>query len=216
MVIKGCGEFTEHLLGSVGDIYNRIISHPFNKKLSDGTLSGKSFREYLEQDILYLKEDTLAISITEQNAPPGDEKSFFYRLVTAGIDLEKALHKELSDSFGMHNNAVMNFACRNYSRFLVDTASGKTYAEAASALLPCYWIYQNAGLSAAENSVPDNPYQAWLDAYSGEVFTAYTLEYIQIVEKIAERSDKRTIGEMEYAFKTAVSHEFAFINSISL
>ena len=215
MLIKGCGPFTDSLWTSAEHIFKEIISLPFNRQMSSGTLSESSFREYLEQDILYLKEDTRAISITSERAPGGNEKDFFKRLVTAGIGLEEALHNELAGKFGISENIEMNFACREYSSFLISAAVNKTYEESAAALLPCYWIYQNAGLVTAAESAADNPYQVWLDTYSGEEFTAYTKEYIRIIEAASERSGSLLRQKMADAFLTAVKHELYLIKSIN-
>ncbi len=216
MLIKGCGLFTDFLWESVENIFNEIINLPFYRQLSLGTLPESVFKEYLQQDILYLKEDTKAIFITSERAPEISEKIFLKRLVTAGIALEEDLHNELSEKFGAAGNIHMNNACRSYSTYLVNTANKGLYEESVSALLPCYWVYQNAGLISAAASAADNPYQLWLDAYSGDQFTAFTGEYIRITEKIAERSDSRTKKFMENAFIRGTKYELEFIKSISV
>ena len=215
MLIKGCGEFTDSLWEKSGSIFDEIISLPFNRKLSDGTLPKAVFCRYLEQDILYLQEDTRAIAMTAERAPEGNEKLFFTELVTAGIALEEALHAELASAFGISVNAEMNKACRDYTGFLTGTAQNKSYHEAVSALLPCYWIYQNAGIVTASNAAPGNPYQAWLDTYSGDEFTAYTEQYIRITEAVAERAAQPERGKMADAFIAAARHELDFLKSIS-
>ena len=216
MLIKGCGSFTDSLWRQAAPVFNKIISHPFNRQLSEGTLPEKVFREYLQQDILYLAEDTKALSITAERAPEGDEKDFFKKLVTVGIELEKSLHKDLAENFGISESSCMNRSCREYCFFLLDSAVSGTYPEAVAALLPCYWIYQNAGLVTASAAADDNRYKAWLDTYSGEEFTAFTRQYIKIAERIAEKSDSLISTEMSDSFMAAAVYELKFLESLDI
>jgi thiaminase (transcriptional activator TenA) len=215
-MIKSCGDFTAQLWNDSSELFRTIVNHPFYTCLSSGTLLRDSLRQYLEQDILYLKEDTKAISLTSEKALKSEEKKFFSKLETAGIALEEVLHAELSSSFQLGLSSVMNPACRKYCEYLIKTASDKSYEESASALLPCYWIYQNAGIVALENSVAGNPYQSWLDTYTGEEFSLYTKEYLQIVENIAGRSDVKVRERMTKAFLFSVKCELDFIDCIEL
>ncbi len=215
-MIKDSGIFTQKLWEEAVSVFNNIISLPFYRQLSSGTLPEKVFRNFLEQDILYLKEDTKAIMITSEKAPRGRERDFFKKLSTAGIELEKSLHRELECTFGRSGSREMNTACREYCSFLTGTAEKRSYPEAASALLPCYWIYQNAGLRALETSVPCNPYSAWLDTYSGEEFTSYTEQFTGIVEAIAEREEEAVRAVMSGFFLEGVRHEYSFMKSIVL
>ena len=49
-------KFTESLWVSVGDIYDKILRHPFILELTEGTLDEEAFRFYVVQDALYLKD----------------------------------------------------------------------------------------------------------------------------------------------------------------
>ena len=46
----------------------------------------------------------------------------------------------------------------------------ESYPVVLAALLPCFWIYAEVGKDIVSKSVPNNPYQAWIDTYAGEEF----------------------------------------------
>ena len=198
------------------DDFRKIVSHPFNLQLASGTLNKEAFREYLEQDILYIREDARALALTAAKAPRKEEALFLSKLANDGIELEKALHVQLAESFPTRRNPGMNSACKAYSDFLLRTAAEKSYQESVAALLPCYWIYQSAGIETAGKSTTENPYQAWLDTYSGVEFANYTREFIQLVEGTARESEEAMRNRMLRAFLSSVAYELGFIQNIEL
>lgn len=206
-----CGDFTAFLWGSVDDLFSAILDHPFNREMAAGTLPQEIFRQYLEQDRLYLKEDNRALSLTAGRAILPDESAFFRELAGEGLALEEALHKELGDRFKMTPTPRKSRACREYGDYLVQTALKSSYEESVAALLPCYWIYQNAGKATALGAAEGNPYQSWLDTYGGDQFSHYSKAYVLLVEKVGLRSEKPVREKMIIAFRRSVEYELAFL-----
>lgn len=62
-------KFTESLWVSIGDIYDRILKHPFIRGLTDGSLDEESFRFYVIQDALYLKDFARGLALLGAKAP---------------------------------------------------------------------------------------------------------------------------------------------------
>ena len=61
--------FTGELWHSIEDVYARILDHPFPTGLTDGTLPKESFRYYILQDALYLREYARALSLQSLRRP---------------------------------------------------------------------------------------------------------------------------------------------------
>ena len=57
--------FTNELWRSITSIYNEILTHPFLRGLTEGTLTEERFRFYILQDAFYLREYARALSLTE-------------------------------------------------------------------------------------------------------------------------------------------------------
>ena len=82
-----------------------------------------------------------------------------------------------------------------------------------ASLLPCFWIYAEVGKDIVDNSIPNNPYQAWVDTYSGEEFNQAVRNVIATVDKVAARCDADTLEKMHHAYTTAAKLEWLFWDS---
>ena len=209
--LQPAGPFTAGLWRAAEPVLRRTTSSAFYRGLATGSLPAEAFGAFLRQDALYLRADTEAIRLTSALAPEGAERAFFAGLAAEGIELERALHERLAADFNTETDVEMNPACRAYSEYLLNTARSGSYAESAAALLPCYWLYQSAGLAAHGASEAGGPYADWLETYAGDEFTACTIKFIAVVEKIASRSDSEKRAGMRRAFMKSTGFEFEFI-----
>ena len=73
------------------------------------------------------------------------------------------------------------------------TAWSESYPVVLAALLPCFWIYAEVGKDIVNKSIPNNPYQAWIDTYAGEEFHTAVRNVIATVDKVAARCDADTL-----------------------
>ena len=62
-------------------------------------------------------------------------------------------------------------------------------------------------------SAPDNPYQAWVDTYSGEEFHTAVRNVIATVDRVAARVDADTLEKMHAAYTHAARLEWLFWDS---
>jgi thiaminase/transcriptional activator TenA len=61
--------FTESLWESIGEIYLKILKHPFIQGLTDGSLNEEAFRFYVIQDALYLREFSRGLALLGARRP---------------------------------------------------------------------------------------------------------------------------------------------------
>src|SRR5690606_3263532 len=79
----------------------------------------------------------------------------------------------------------------------------ESYPVVLASLLPCFWIYAEVGKDIVDNSTPNNPYQAWVDTYSGEEFHTAVRNVIATVDRVAARVDADTLEKMDAAYTHA-------------
>ena len=77
-------------------------------------------------------------------------------------------------------------------------------------LLPCFWIYAEVGKDIYAQSVPDNPYQAWIDTYAGEEFNESVRRVIAAVDAAAAVAAAETVRKMHAAYTAAAKLEWLF------
>jgi thiaminase/transcriptional activator TenA len=178
--------FTDQLWRGVADIYGAILTHPFLAGLTDGSLPQDTFAFYLVQDALYLRGYAQALATVASRAPDRPATEMFARHAADVVAVERALHDSLLADLGVDAASVeMAEAAPTtlaYSSYLLATAWGGSYAEGVGAVLPCYWIYWEAGKELRLRGSPDPRYQKWIDTYGGEEFGGVVREVLEVAD----------------------------------
>lgn len=206
------GPHTAQLWNNNTDLINKIFSHPFGKGLSEGTLPINSFRHYLGQDMLYIEKDALAFSMIARRAEKNEEFFFFLQMAKDGIEIERLLHTKLFPPFGIERPQKMSKACSQYTSFLIEECRMGSYESAVAALLPCFWVYHEAGIRIRSKAVKNNPYQLWIDTYADEKYRNYVVQFVDIVENIMRDSSEKIKEKMHNAFRKSVRFEKDFFS----
>ncbi|MBN2610176.1 MAG: TenA family protein [Bacteroidales bacterium] len=188
--------------------FEQILKCPYVGRLADGTLPHSWFAHYLSQDVLYLIDDSRALAITAARAYNPDEMYFFLQLAKDGLDIERALHNDFLKYFAIPEAHEKSPAFHAYTDFLLDHAFHAPYPVAVTALLPCFWVYFNTGVYIFNNTVSDNPYQKWIDTYSGAEYMEYTQRFIGITENIGQKAESKISKQMIDTFAEGTKHEF--------
>jgi thiaminase/transcriptional activator TenA len=208
--IKAQGDFTKTLWKQVEPIYLQILRHPFVVQLSEGTLSKNSFSQYLSQDILYLRDDNRALSILSKRSGNDEEKIFFKKLAEDGIAIEQSMQSEYLSYFDVKEALSKSEVITEYTDFLISSVKSAAYEVAATALLPCFWVYAMVGKEIRSRSAKNNIYQKWIDTYGDSEFESYVVLFINIVEKLSCKADDKIKNQMKEAFIRGTELELAF------
>ncbi|MCG8550569.1 MAG: TenA family protein [Desulfobacterales bacterium] len=208
--MKAAGKYTQKMWDAVASIYADTISHPFIVQLAKGTLDKNNFAHFLSQDILYLKDDNLALNLLAGKAPSESEKQFFQRLAKDGLDIEKALHNEFLKYFDIEEAEEKSPVIEKYTSFLLGHSKNSVFALAAAALLPCFWVFNSVGNHILTIAEADNKYQMWIDTYHSDAYEQYTQRFIDIVERQASGADEELHQEMLKAFTRSAQYELDF------
>lgn len=198
-------------------LFEHTIQHPFNQGLAHGTLNPKVFQHYIVQDAHYLLAYGRALSIAAAKAFEADDIIQFSEGAKVAIIVERGLHKNFMQQFGITENEFkttpLSLACHHYTSFLTSTAWSESYPVVLAALLPCFWVYAEVGKAIVKNVTTDNPYQAWIDTYSGDEFNQAVQHIISTVDQVAAQSDDLTQEKMKAAYRRGAELEWLFWDS---
>ncbi|KAL2941246.1 Bifunctional TH2 protein mitochondrial [Bienertia sinuspersici] len=99
---------------------------PFVLSLAAGNLSLESFRQYISQDVHFLKAFAHAYELSEEWADDDEDKIAIAEL-RKGVLEELKLHDSLAQEWGsdVGKESSRNSATQKYTDFLLATASGK-------------------------------------------------------------------------------------------
>ena len=199
------------------DLYQKILALPFNQELANGTLNNQAFCHYVIQDAHYLLAYDRALAVAAAKADEADDVIQFSEAAKIAIIVERSLHKDFMQAFGItkteFESTPLTLACHHYTSFLTATAWSESYPVVLAALLPCFWIYAEVGHDIVSQSVENNPYQAWVDTYSGEEFHTAVRNVIATVDKVAARCDADTLAKMHAAYSMGAKLEWLFWDS---
>ncbi len=208
------GGFTAQLWHSIGDLYGRILGHPFLRGLTDGTLPEECFRHYILQDALYLKDFARALSLAGIRSSSEDPFLMFSEHATGAIQVERSLHEGFLQDFGISREEADVTAraptTLAYSSYLLRVATLGDYPEVLGAVLPCYWIYAEVGGTLVERGSPDPRYQTWIDTYGGEEFAESVRSVLDLTESVCEGLDKSRKAAVTERFVTTSRYEWMF------
>ncbi len=205
-------KFSEALWQQIAPIYQRIIDHPFNVELAQGTLERERFVFYLEQDAYYLVNFSRALAFIAARADSSKTSHTFLNFALGALVAERELHANFLGPHYDCNDIEPSPACVAYSQYLIATAATATVEEAVAAVLPCFWIYREVGRNIAAHATENNPYMRWIDTYSSQEFSEATDQAISILDEIAEQCSAKTLVRMENAFEYGSLFEWHFWN----
>jgi thiaminase/transcriptional activator TenA len=206
--------FTKELWQGIIPIYESILAHPFIKGLTEGSLDEKSFKFYVIQDALYLREFARALSIAAAKAPKDDWIIMFNEHSAGALKVERALHDSFFRDFGMKKNEVTStpLAPTNlaYTSYLLSIAYSSPFHEVIGALLPCYWIYWEVGKVLISKGSPNPLYQRWINTYGGEEYAGIVRAVLDLTNRIAKDLRKNEKEAMKKHFVITSRYEWMF------
>ncbi|WP_336984492.1 thiaminase II [Acinetobacter soli] len=209
--------FTQLLWQKNTALYEQILNLPFNQELAAGTLAPEAFCHYVIQDAHYLLAYGRALAVAAAKAYDTDDVMQFSEAAKIAIVVERSLHNDFMTAFNVSKETFestpLTLACHHYTSFLTATAWSESYPVVLAALLPCFWIYAEVGRAIVSQSVPNNPYQAWIDTYAGEEFHTAVRNVIATVDKVAARCDADTLEKMHAAYTMGAKLEWLFWDS---
>jgi thiaminase (transcriptional activator TenA) len=194
--------FRDELWAQIDHIYAAILEHPFLAGLTDGTLPGDVFQQYVLQDAHYLRDFARALAITGGKATDDDSIVQFCQDAAAAILVERGLHDGFIAAFGLSAGEAratpIEPTTLAYTSYLLKVVHQGSFAEALAVVLPCYWIYARVGDALLAKSSPNPLYKQWIDTYGGEEFQATVERVLTVVDRLGaelSEAERERFGE---------------------
>lgn len=204
-------QFLNELEQAIEPIFQKIITHPFNLQLANGSLPEEKFRFYISQDMYYIGEDSRAIVALAAKAPSHSQMMEFVEFAKEGLEIERALHTEFGAVFHIQYPEKIALTTEAYANFLLSTVAYKSFPEAMAAILPCFWLYNKVAAHIYENAAQENnKYQKWIDTYSGAAFDETTRVLKESTASLAEENNENMRKAMIRLFVRSSEYEWLF------
>lgn len=188
----------------------RILAHPFNKALFDGTLSSSVFNHFLIQDQHYLKHYAYALTNIAHRLHK-KHATQFHHIATSIKKTELNMHRHY---LHIHQpnyffKPVTSPIINAYIQHLHETTQTKPIPVAIAALLPCCVIYRELGVNMPRD--PEHRFYNWIKTYSSSSFVENTEKMIRVFNAHCEANQS---DEALGSFTASVQYEINFWDSV--
>lgn len=209
-------KFTTEAWEQITPIYNDILVMPFITELKNGKLPIEKFQYYMMQDAKYLEHFGRVLAAIGSKLEDNQHAIDFFDFGKNALIVERALHEYYFELFGLEKNLKIEIEpiCHHYIHFLKSTFAFESIEVAVASILPCFWIYKKVGDEILKNQTENNnPYNKWIETYSGDEFSDGVTKAINYVDSIAEKTTTTVRTKMLEAFTKASELEFLFWNA---
>lgn len=210
-------KLADKLRRDADSIWEKIIEHPFIVELYNGILPLEKFEFYILQDYHYLVTAMKNFGIIASKAASVEAMREVIEILHLEAQSEFKGYEEFLDRLGYTIKDAAEIepipVSVSYSSFLLSTSSLKSYAEAITSVLPCFWSYaeiaehHNNKLNNNENQM----YKDWAEVY-------VTDSYLNLVEKIKmlvnEAGEKFPYEKLKMMFITGSRYEYMFWDAV--
>lgn len=202
------GSFSRVAWKTVEPILERIKTHPFPRKLANGTLSREMFMTYIRQDSFYLHKNAEETAIVADMLPEGELKEIFRKTAVESIPAEKEMHAML----GIRDDEEIRpmHATSGYLAHIRGIIDSGDLAMSLAAILPCQWVYDYIGRYIHSIEKTPNPFHEWICCYTTEAMERSTLLTIELTDALAMAQSQERQEKMLDAFVKSTQWEYEF------
>jgi thiaminase/transcriptional activator TenA len=192
--------------------------HPFVLALGDGTLPAAKFRNFLVQDYLFLIQYARAYALAAYKLDDRAEMRAALDNALFLLDGEMPLHLQYCAGWGIGEPemaaAPESLEVLAYTRFVLECGLAGDALDLMVALAPCIVGYAEIGAALAAAPVPGNPYQPWIETYTGLEYTNSVRSAIEALDRLGTRRGAAArYPALLNIFRTATKLEAAFWNT---
>lgn len=197
--------------------YDDYIDHPFIEGLKDDTLERSKFENYLIQDSLYLKDYGKVYAHVFILAEDIYDLQFLHTCIGVVVADETNMHTQYLKDYGLDvykvDNREVKPANRNYLDYMLSFTKGGDIKEIFMSALPCTLTYEYIGKTLKKlsgDSLADNYYKDWIEAYAGPDFEDFSVRSMEFVDKICADIDEDEQEKLIAIFLKACEYEMKF------
>lgn len=197
--------FSDSLWERIRDTsYAGILRHPFLKGIAEGSLGEETFRHYIIQDCLFLKDCRRGLAIFNARTESPSLNKFCERARENARKTE-AMHHIMLGFWNMSaediEKADKKPNCLLYTSHLLYLVYSRPPYEIPGAFLPGFWLHREAArLVAGHGASPNDIYRRWLETYADE-------KYGRAVDAMLDLTDQ-TAASLTAAQREAMARHF--------
>lgn len=206
--------FSEQLRKSTKHSWDLSLEHPFVQGVVKGDLPLETFKNYIMQDIYYLKHYGKVHAFAAAHADDFHVSANLADKAKNTAEAELTVHKEHAKILNITEADLESFkpapTAYAYTSHLYRTALSGSLGQIIAAMLPCYWLYADIGLKYKDEKPPEQIYQNWIQMYASDWFQESTEEMINLLDELVDDAGENEKEKIAEQFVIAKEYELAF------
>ena len=207
---------SQRLYDSTKNIWRLYLTHPFIRKLKDGSLDITKFRRFMLEDYLYLFEYVKVFAIGLSKTKDFDLMKMFAESIDAILNHEMDIHRAYMKRIGISDDEVKNFRPSlnntSYTSYMLSIAQAGDVIDTVTAVLACSWSYAEIGYYTAsdENALNHEFYGQWIKGYSSKEYQDTNNMLINLLDNITKDITEEKYKRLEEIFVNCSMYEKYF------
>lgn len=206
--------FSEQLREITKDSWDKSLKHPFVKGIATGDLPLETFKNYIMQDIYYLKHYGKVHAFAAAHADDFHVSASLADKAKNTAEAELTVHKEHAEILNITDEDIKNFkpapTAYAYTSHLYRASLSGSLAQIIAAILPCYWLYAEIGMKYKDAEPDEEIYRNWIGMYASDWFQESTDEMIDLMDDLADKAGEDEKNRITEQFVIAKDYELAF------
>lgn len=201
--------FHQTLLAEAAPLWEKMLGHPFLSAVADGSIADETFKAWVVQDYLFIREALSFLSILHAKAPHHLRPTLGQTIV--GIHQELDLFRKQAEAHGISfEGATMSFVCQAYAHFLKATAYERSFEEVFTVIYGTEKTYLDCWLRVKQEQAAPSRWQAFIDNWTSEAFQGFVTWLATTLDEIAAHKSPHDLEAMRDLFLMTVRYEYMF------
>lgn len=201
--------FAKRLLDRGQEIWDAILNHRFLKMTADGSIPDQTFKNWIQQDYLFVQEAIPFIAVLLSKAPLNLRPAFIE--ILSALDRELEMFRKNAASHKVElENVTPSPTCYGYNQFLLSTAHNNSFAEGFTVLYAAEKVYLDSWMEVKNNLKIQSPWQAFIDNWTNAEFQQFVDWLASTLDELAAGKPEHELRKMEELFLTTARYEYLF------
>ena len=205
---------SDEIVNDLKGVWHAATMHTFTEDLCSDVLNDLSWQKYLIQDYAFVGALTELVKTMIDKCPGHHQREVFegfLDVLTGAEDqffidaFQKANVPESQWSSEEESEVTINF------KELFNSASGGSYADVLSVLLPVEWVYLTWA-TKHKNSNPRDSYNEWILLHNNAEFTEFVMFLKSEFDVASQNHSQEDRERMKDYFSTACELEVLFFD----
>lgn len=206
--------FSESLKTATKQSWAYSMNHPFVQGIIKGDLPLETFKNYIMQDIYYLKHYGKVHAFAAAHADDFSQAALLAEKAQNTAESELTVHKEHARILNITDDDLSNFkpapTAYAYTSHLYRAALSGSLAQIVASMLPCYWLYADIGLENRDAKSGVGIYDNWIQMYASNWFQESACEMIDLLDDLVAKASEVEKEKIKARFVMAKEYELAF------